>query len=327
MRLKKTFTLFVFSIFGGTILLCQTNPHLSFYRYNWQLANAAAIDKSLILKDKLIYAANVTWRQQWDNIEGAPRLGTASFEYRADPKYSNYRLGVNTVFDNTHAIGTSGAYFNYTYFTKIGQGHVIQAGLNAGVIWYRVDANKLKFANQNISDPTSVGQSASFFEVGAGVVYRYQEYFYAGLSTPQLGVLNLAGTSSIGYDAGERMKNVPIYLLLGGIVELRNDDWSLEPSGWFRYIPGVRYTTIISSPFSIDLDLRLNTPFDFWFSGGTGTNKSVRVGFGFMPSFRPRQTMQTKNNLDIGLVYEFSYDEVIVSFGQTIELSAKVVFK
>ena len=180
MKIVRHLLLISFLVVGYSVVKSQTNPHLSFYRYNWQLANPAAMTKTLILKDQLYYVGTVSWRQQWNDIEGAPRTGTASFEYRPNPSSYNYRMGVNTVFDNTHAISTNGAYFNYTYFTTIGHGHVIQAGFNAGIIWYRVNADKLKFVNS--TDPTGVGQSQSFFEVGGGVVYRYLENFYVGLS-------------------------------------------------------------------------------------------------------------------------------------------------
>ncbi len=299
----------------------QITPRLNFYRYNWQLANPAAVDKTFIFDQNIYLLGNVTIRKQWWDIEGAPQTGILSFEHRSD---SYYRIGVNVLFDHTHAFKTGTAIFNYTYFKPVGNDGVIYLGLSPGFTWFWVDQELLTF--ENTQDETVVTENQTFFDFGFGLMYVLDETFYFGIASPQLAVFNLSHLKEEGLIADKRLKSIPINVLLGGIIRF-NEEFSWEPSVWLRYSTGINYQTIGENfPFSIDLDSRFNffEQEKFWVSMGGSTTKTARFGLGFAPVIDSDILNWPGGKIDIGIVYEFPFSETVGYFGQSMELNIRV---
>lgn len=311
----------------------------SFYRFNWQYANPAAVDKTFILSNgKYKMLLNANHRQQWSNVQGAPSTSFISFENYV--KTSSIRWGVSARRDRAGVFKNDGIIGNFCYFKQFtrSRSHIIHFGLNAGLISSRLNQDELRLADFGAADPASMQNGKMFLDLGAGALYRFDRWFYAGISVPQLLAANVVNQSEGGFIAADRRKNFPTYLLLGGYIELpgkgavRSDTWSAEPSLWVRYLPGYEYFTVIDRlPVSADLDIRLNIPISFeggiWVNTGIGTNKTARLGIGYdseLPLIRSSSnTKSGEKRMDIGFNFEFPFGKMIYPLGQTFGVSVK----
>ncbi|MGK0363736.1 MAG: type IX secretion system PorP/SprF family membrane protein [Saprospiraceae bacterium] len=337
--LTKIFCIFFLFTSTNHALNAQLLPINSVYRFNWQMGNPAAIDKTFILSNgRYRTMGNINHRQQWLNVEDAPVTSFASFEQYAES--NSVRWGGMVMRDRAGAVQNDGAFGNFSYFKQFTRSryHIIHFGLNAGIISARIKNDELRFADDLSTDPASAPTSKIFFDVGAGALYRFDRYFYIGLSLPQMLAVNVINKSESGAILGERWRNFPVYLLAGGYIELanggavRSDTWSLEPSLWLRYLPTYQYYTILDNlPLSADFDIQLNVPLTFegalWINAGIGTNQTARLGVGYDSEFpfirSSGNTKSGSNRMDIGFTYEFPFGKMIYPLGQTLALSIK----
>jgi type IX secretion system PorP/SprF family membrane protein len=315
--------------------LAQQTPYASFYRANWQMVNPAAIDRSHYLtKHHNTLVFNSAFRQQWIGVEGAPRTYFASVEWcpEQETKYMpGMKLGGTLIRDRTDAISTTSFLANYGYFFHLGrsQGHVLHLGLSGRINQYHIDVDALRFKHDN--DPVINGIAAQsnylYGDVALGMLYRVGQHFYAGVSIPSALKVNISGQNE-GLNLAKEIRQ-HYFAMTGGFIPFGPEDpldrdkllYTLEPSFWFRYVPGVEYSTLFNgAPFSFDANVRVHYQNKFWVGGGYGSNHNAQVEAGV--AFRwDNHPNDVGTRLQAGLAYSFPAGNKLLAIGHSFELT------
>ncbi len=131
------------------------------------------------------FAADVVYRYQWVQMDGAPKTLTASL-HTPFPKFPQHSMGLYISNDKIGPMNYTEALATYAYriiFPKSKLSFGIQAGIkNNGILWddFRAyDEDDPFLINKNQVDNKTI------FDANFGIYY-YTENFYAGLSSQQL---------------------------------------------------------------------------------------------------------------------------------------------
>ncbi|MEK6780592.1 MAG: type IX secretion system membrane protein PorP/SprF [Bacteroidota bacterium] len=269
----------ILSLAGKT--LAQQRPVQSLYMFDPILINPAYAGTQVQLSATAIY------RNQWVNLEGAPKTVTASVHsgfYKA-------KMGLGVIFANDQiGIHNDASFYGiYSYKIRLTEASTLSFGLQGGFNNLRSDYNKLTLKNQG--DPNLSGVLTKFNpNVGTGIFYR-KKNFYFGASVPQLiknKVFNIEEpTSGPSLSRQERY----YYILTGTTVKLANQV-KLFPSTLIRFQD--------QAPLSFDL----NTTFVLYDAVGLGV--SYRLNEGIVGLFE----LQINQNFHVGYAYDFTASEL-----------------
>lgn len=267
------------------------------YRDNASILNPAAVES-----DFLAFGQNVSfgasYRSQWVGLQNGPRTQTLRGSYlHTDGSGVSFMTGGFLMNDQTGPTGFTGLYGRIAGVVSRNPeegGFVV--GLSAGAVNYRVDASEIRLREEG-DILGSTDQSQIFPDVGVGLYYykmvgRRDDFFYAGLSVPQVFGLDLTFKDTDDEYVTTRVQH---YYGMLGIVKFLNSDGSsfIEPSMWIKYTQ--------NAPVNVDLNLRYYMPINLWIGAGastagnvhleTGVNlsqdydRTFRVGYGFDYSF------------------------------------------
>lgn len=174
--MKKLLTALL--ILSATSLFAQQDPMYSQYMFNKLALNPGYAGSRELLSADLLY------RNQWVNIEGAPK--TISAAIHSPLSNPHLALGFNMYNDRLGPLNYTGAMATFAYRIIFPEGKLsfgLQAGVkNNGIVW-----SDLKSYDEQ--DPFIVyqGQVKKQLIPDANFgVYYYSEKFYAGLSSHQL---------------------------------------------------------------------------------------------------------------------------------------------
>lgn len=252
----------------------QQRPVQSLYMFDPILINPAYAGTQVQLSATAIY------RNQWVNLEGAPKTMTASVH----SGFLKAKMGLGLIFSNDQ-IGIhndASFYAIYSYKIKITPTSTVSFGLQGGFNNLQSDYNKLNLKNQ--SDPNLAGLVTSLNpNVGTGIYYRNKS-FYLGLSVPQLiknKVFDVESSTSLSRQ--ERY----YYLLFGSTFKLSNRV-KLFPSALIRFQD--------EAPVSMDI----NSTFVLYDAVGLGV--SYRLEEGVVGLFE----LQLNQNFHVGYAYDFT---------------------
>ncbi len=252
----------------------QQRPVQSLYMFDPILINPAYAGTQVQLSATAIY------RNQWVNLEGAPKTMTASVH----SGFLKAKMGLGLIFSNDQ-IGIhndASFYAIYSYKIKITPTSTVSFGLQGGFNNLQSDYNKLNLKNQ--SDPNLAGVVTSLNpNVGTGIYYRNKS-FYLGLSVPQLiknKVFDVESSTSLSRQ--ERY----YYLLFGSTFKLSNRV-KLFPSALIRFQD--------EAPVSMDI----NSTFVLYDAVGLGV--SYRLEEGVVGLFE----LQLNQNFHVGYAYDFT---------------------
>jgi len=293
----KTSTLF--SIFLSALFCCQIQLSAqqttltTFHRYNWQTINPAAVDRMQMFNEHRTLL-NAAVRQQWLGFEGSPTLYHLSFEHmpRVNRDFPHQiKWGFSVFKDQAGEIGTYGITGNFQYYIRLSRGgkKFLHFGLSPSILRYQVAANQIQFKQD---DPLSNVQINRLYgDFSFGIFYRQvnnrnKTGFYAGISSPQTISTNLEKRDDSGFLAKER--KLHLNLITGGFLKPdRYSPFSIEPSLWIRYLPGVNYSSLAENlPVSADVNVRIYYFYDrgsnnsFWAGTGYGTNRNMKIEAG-----------------------------------------------
>ncbi len=319
----------------------------SFHQYSWQLQNPAAFDRIYIYDRHKNMMFNATYRDQWawSNVEGSPKNYSLSFEnIVADQgcrKCTRIKWGFNVFQDETHAIRNTGFHGNFSYYIPISnrKDQWLHFGLNAGMIIYGIDADKIQFKNPDNNLPGQVDFNQRHADFNFGIFYRHQKKFYLGLSTPQIFSPIIDGSNlqtTLNLEESNGFKRIPhVYMIIGGFLNSSQrtrsaNNITVEPSLWLRYVPGITYETLGNLPMSADLSVRAyyNTnkygsgaPL-FWVGTGYGTNQNLKMEVGLTPSiFNMYGDTVGPDRIRLGISWELPLGTGGVNLGQSLELN------
>lgn len=258
-------------LIGIVLLLCQQAfcqqlPLYNIYRDHWNVLNPASISSNYLVNE-LNFTVGTSYRQQWFKLEDSPNTQVVNLEI-IPKEYDRVVTGGHIIRDQTGLISQIGLYGHFAYQIEMGR-RVSQAlvfGLNAGVVQYRAQLDKIAFAEEEIGELRN--DKVIYPDFGLGAFYYYDDWFYAGVSIPQ--TFGLSTEFRNFEDESFDLKRVQhFYAVIGGYI---NVAWFgmeasfVEPSVWFRYVP--------NSPLSFDLNARYQITDFYWFGLGSG------LGFG-----------------------------------------------
>lgn len=301
MRISKTYPMkrylllfFVTALVTFKTLNAQQLSLFTQYRENATIINPAAVDADfLAFGQNLNFGAS--YRAQWVGLDNAPTTQTVRFSY-LNTNTSGVSLmgGAHLVNDQTGPTGFTGFYGRIAgVLSSDPEYGGLVVGLSAGAVQYRVNSSEI-FLREDGDVVGTQDQSQLFPDVGVGLYY-YQatandDYFYAGLSVPQVIGLDLTFKNDEGEFLTKRVQH--FYGLLGFYKFFDNDSF-IEPSLWIKYAPNV--------PVNLDVNIRYQTPGALWIGTGVssartfhidtgvllgnGLDNAIRIGYGFDYSF------------------------------------------
>ena len=323
---KQWLILIIFSLICFK-LSAQLTPYQSFYQYNWQIVNPAAIDKSFIYDENRAFIATASYRKQWVGIANSPETAFISIEHKPSSKNrfnSGIKYGFHAYRDKADALSNNGFYGNFSYYFPIARsGKFIHIGTTVGLIWQQLDLNQGDF-----KVPESRGidlPSRNFFDVNIGIFYRDKRKFYAGVSVPQLLSLDFNDGFS---PSGDRQIQKFYNLILGGFLDSDSysrfggsSTWVLEPSVWVRYTPEFSFQSLIANrPFSADANLKFHYNQTIWFGSGYSTNQFVNFEFGIGKELDGGVYGHNSDKITIGASWQLPVGNRMVRLGNSFEI-------
>lgn len=252
-------------------------------------------------------------RDQWWGIEGAPK--TQSFTIHSPLEGDRVGLGLSVINDEIGPINTLSAMGSYAYRMQLGQGKLC-LGVQAGVLNWRADFNKLTIENQ--TDPAFFDDMTPNMwlpNVGAGIHYYIANKFYVGAAAPHLLQMTLRDNDNPDIPVmAQQFRHY--YLFAGGVVRL-NSLMVFKPSllvknvGLFgEFKPEDDPYKTIGAPTEFDIDLSLLMYDALW----VGTSfRSAFEGFNGSSSFDSGDIWASyylRNGFRIGASYDFTLTDL-----------------
>ncbi len=306
--MKRTITLIVLIscfVCGLVRLEAQQDPMYTKYMFNGLAYNPAFAGSPGYMSARLLY------RKQWWAFEGAPE--TQSFSIHT-PAMERVGVGLNVVNDKIGATGTTSLYTSYAYRIPFGKGK-LSLGLQAGVMNWRADWNKLTFKDPREQDEAFAEAYPNFWlpNFGAGVFYTAPQ-FYLGFSVPHLINHDLRKDVSDAADLWAKQYR-HFFFSAGGTFDLNGEALVFKPSmliksvgllGNFSSDPS--RAGEVSAPVEFDVDLSLMFYEAFWL-GVSFRSAFQAKQFGGASSFDSADfwaAFYLQNGLRIGVAYDYT---------------------
>ncbi len=257
--------------------MAQQLPLFTQYRDYQGFINPASVHKDYYnFGNNLSFGAS--YRQQWANINPAPKTQMLQGEYLLNTKQAvNLITGAYLIHDDTDPTGFTGFYGRIAGLIspdpKLGG---FSVGLNIGMVQYRINTQSLKL--QDESDISKQNDLTKIYpDVGMGIFYYRNiqkgllenDLIYGGISIPQLFGLDLNFSSA---QEALKTKRVRHYYALLGWQKNFSKTTFLESSIWFKYVQ--------NAPVNTDFNVRLSMNNNFWLGLGGSTAKNVHVEAG-----------------------------------------------
>ena len=297
-------------LFGAKIVFGQQLSLFTQYRENATLINPAAVESDFFSLG-LPMTIGATYRTQWSGFADAPRTQSVRFSYiNPDSKGVGLMPGGYVFNDQTGPTGFTGVYGRVAGVLSadpLYNGFIV--GLSAGYVQYRIKSSEVVLRDQN-DILGSVNQATSYPDFGVGV-YFYQtvgkrDYFYAGVSVPQVAGLDLTFKN----DNGDfTLKRVQHYYGMVGMYNFFDNDGFLESSLWAKYAQNV--------PVNVDANIRYQTPHNFWIGTGISSAKNFHIDAGVVLG----DMYNADNLVRIGYGYDYSFSEFGPSAGSSHEIN------
>jgi type IX secretion system PorP/SprF family membrane protein len=268
--------------FVGSIIAAvgQQRPVQSLYMFDPLLINPAYAG------DHVQLSATAIYRNQWVNLDGAPKTITATVH----SGFYKSKMGLGVILSNDQ-IGVHNDlsfYGIYSYKIKLTNKTTLAMGIQGGFNNLRSDYNKLNLKAPG--DPNLAGVLQKFNpNVGTGFFLRHKNAFF-GVSVPQIisnKVFDVNNETDVSMSRQKRY-----YYAFGGFTAKVADNISVYPSFLARFQD--------DAPLSFDI----NTTVIFYNAVGFGA--SYRAGEGFVGLFE----LQLNENFHVGYAYDFTTSQL-----------------
>jgi type IX secretion system PorP/SprF family membrane protein len=250
----------------------QQDPHYTQYMYNMNVMNPAYAGSKENLSLGLLY------RQQWVNIEGAPKTATLSAH---GPVGKNVGLGLSVISDKIGPVQENNIYADFSYTLNLGGDHRLALGLKAGGTFHKVglfsDIGN-GYVQQEGDAAFSENTSNTYLNIGSGFFY-YSKKYYVAFSIPNMLKSRHLDVTQNGQEF-QFGSETPHYFLTGGYVFDLSANTKFKPS------------TMVKSAFNapVSFDLSANFLFmDKFEIGGTyrlDDSYGAMVNYAITPSIR-----------------------------------------
>ena len=196
----------------------------------------------------------IGYRTQWVGFEGAPKTAFANFHTTLNRKNkghlrTRHGIGANVETDHYGPFGVTRLYGAYAFHVPVNHKLRFSMGLYAGIMQYRVDANKMTLTNYN--DNAVIGGSVFIYPDVIPGVWLYSKNFFAGLTVRQIlhnKIKKVTNDSHLRYH----------YIASAGkVLEFGKKEFNLIPSVTVKFAS-------VSAP-ALDLNLLMDFPGRFQF--------------------------------------------------------------
>ncbi len=204
--------------------MAQTNLYLV-NRFVMNPANAG---------DQNMLSGFLSHRQQWVNIEGAPRTSILSVHSLVG---KNVGFGGTIINDKTDIFERLSVNLSYAYHIRFSKKikHSLSFGVSGGFLQHKIDVSEVRVPNPN--DPViSGGGKFSGFTYNVDAGFRYNLHgLEIGAASPQILESKVRYNREI---ADQYYHLVRHYLFFAGWkINIAKHNWFVEPSGVYRYFP------------------------------------------------------------------------------------------
>lgn len=215
----------------------QQKPVISQYMFNGLVLNPAYAGTNGY------FSATGMLRNQWVNLEGAPRISTLAMH--SNIKNKNIGLGLVVTNDQIGVHNDMSAYLSYAYHLKLPVG-TLSMGLQTGFNNLTSSFNELTLSTA--SDPILNDQITRFkINFGTGLYY-FTENFYAGFSIPYI----IKNRTFKQVDIIRSIEESRYYYFTIGKVITLNKNFKFKPSGLLRIEEGMPVAYDLSANIFID---------------------------------------------------------------------------
>jgi type IX secretion system PorP/SprF family membrane protein len=241
--------------------------------YSQYIMNGFLINPSLAGLDGYT-TVNLTVREQWVGMAGAPNTYAASFQTRIlKDSYISKSTSVRKKFvkptrggkvglggyifsDNNGIMRRTGAQIDYAYHIAMGRTEGIPNDLSFGLAMtaYQFNVN-MKGLNYDPSDPLLISYDRSVFipDFNFGASFTTARY-YGGFAMSNL----LRGSLMFADSTNNRNSQLGNYFLTGGYKFTLAPDWVLEPSAL------IKASDMLFKSAQVDLTTRVRYKEDYW---------------------------------------------------------------
>ena len=273
----------------GLSFVFGTTPAQQVPMYSQYIMNGFLINPSFAGRDGYT-SINLTVREQWVGLAGAPDTYAASFQTRIlkdsyiskstsvkkklvkPTKGGRVGIGGYIFNDNNGIMRRTGAQAAYAYHVPMGQsgGYTNDLSFGLALVAYKfaINTNGL---NYDPNDPllNSFDRSVFITDFNFGASYTTSRY-YVGFAMTNLlrGSLLFADTSDMN------RRELGHYFLTGGIKFPLSKDWVLEPSAF------IKSSDMMFSSIQLDLTSRIFYRNDYWAGLSWRTNDALIMMMG-----------------------------------------------
>lgn len=275
--MKKQFIALVVLALFAFEAKAQQDPHYTQYMYNMNVMNPAYAGS------KEAVAMGLLYRQQWVNVDGAPKTATFSIH---SPVGRNVGLGLSVVSDKIGPVEENNIYGDFSYTLNLGGEHRLAMGIKTGLTFQKVGLFS-EIGNGYVPQPGDVAfqqnSSNSYFNIGTGLFYYTQKYYIAA-SVPNMLEATYLDVHENGqqYEFGSEKQH---FFVTGGYVFNLSATTKLKPSFMAKSAFGAPLSLDLSAnalffdKFEIGATYRLDDSFGAMVN--YAISPSVRVGYAY----------------------------------------------
>lgn len=273
---KQIITLLVLTFFSYKAK-AQQDPHYTQYMYNMNVMNPAYAGSKESLSIGLLY------RQQWVNVDGAPKTATLSVH---SPVGKNVGLGLSVISDKIGPVEENNMYGDFSYTLNLGGEHRLAFGLKTGLTFHKVGLFS-DIGNGYVPQPGDVAfqenTSNIYFNIGTGLFYYTQKYYLAA-SIPNMLETTYLDVRENGqqYEFGSEKQH---FFITGGYVFDVSETMKFKPSFMMKSAFGVPASIDVSAnalflnKFEIGATYRLDDSYGAMVNYAISPN--IRIGYAY----------------------------------------------
>lgn len=270
----------VLLIFMATGVFAQQEPLFSQYMFNKLALNPGYAGSRDVL------SADVLYRYQWVNIDGAPK--TLNLSVSSPLHNENLALGLNLYNDVIGPTVNQGALATFAY-RLIFPHAKLSFGLRAGVKYTDIIWSKVNPAD--LGDPSLLPRLKNNVVPNADFgIYYYADRYYFGLSSGQLLQNNMNIVTVNGEDEFTRLMRH--FYGMAGVAIPVSENVLLKPSILLKYVK--------NAPAQMDLNMSVLFAKTFWLGASYRTREAVAL----MTEF------QLSKNLRLGYSYDIWFNQL-----------------
>jgi type IX secretion system PorP/SprF family membrane protein len=275
----KKLLIFTFCLVQAVNSFSQQDPQYSQYMFNQLAINPAYAGSKEAL------SATAFIRNQWTDIEGAPK--TETFSIHGPLKKKKVGLGFCVIADQIGPKKSVGALGSYAYRIPVKNGK-LAFGLRFGIFNYTYNWNDIVYKDQADIYNTH-NQTSKIVPTADAGIYYYTNTLYMGLSATHLYSGRLTSVSAMN---GDDAKLAPhVFFTLGKAWEI-NDNLIFNPSIMVKGAKG--------SPGTADINLSFLIKQRIW------AGLSIRSTYGFVAYTQFNVT----DKLRLGYSYDFGVNKI-----------------